>query len=323
MPKITIPPWMAHKIVAARDTAKAEAAKPRSKAALILVAIWIVAGIMTMMIPRGQFNSNRQGYYNAYGRYVEYENQQRQYEQQQNGNNNNGNGNYYSYPTCAWYQWQCRKKQYYYRMQMQDNNDQIRTPDWYRFIGGRAGDGEEDDRFYEEMGMTKPEDPSATGAVKFVFTWSQILFVLLLVYGVGVLLTGRSIVGLVVCMLFFAQFSLLNLLLLGQGVIRTDGRMLEDSVYGWAGQLPILMAYMDLAYVLFCLGFCGLFFVLWVIHKVIAHRLGGGGAAVDSAVAGKEGADGEYTTPGVYKTLDESSRPAQEPASGNPYNSMA
>jgi len=316
MARIVVPTWLAAKVVSVREQVAAERSNPHRKWALVLLTAWIVAGIVTVCVPRNNWNKNKSYYYAMYGRYVEYENNQRAYEQQQNGNNNNNNNNnnnysYYTVKECSWWQWQCRKQQYYYRQQQNDNrDDMVYTPDWYRFVGGRTGNGEEDDRYYEEMGLQKPEDPSATGAVKFVHRWTQLLFAALLLYGAGVIYLARPINGLVVCMIFFGQFSLLNMILLTQGVIVTDGRQLEDSVYGWSGQLPILMAYTDFAYVLFCFGFCFLFLVRYAVKRFLLarnNRLGGGAAGIagkDGTTNGNEDDDDEqYTTPAVYKTM--------------------
>jgi hypothetical protein len=271
-----------------------------SKWSIVLVVIWIVAGILTLSIPAGKYDAAKQQYYSSYGRYVEYENQQRQYEQAQNGNNNNnGDDSSQAYPSCRWYQWGCRNAQYYYRAQNNDKNDMVYTPSWYRFIGG-GENSEENRRFYEEMGISyDPDEPS--GAMKFVYGWTVVMFVGLLIYGSFVLLTSRSVLGLVVLCAVFAQFSLLQILLCGQGVVSSDNRQLEDTVYGWYGQAGVLQVYTDFGMVIFCAGFC-IIFAIYGLVRIIMARRAGSSAKVDESddVEHEQG----FTGPGVYKNFD-------------------
>lgn len=278
-----------------------------SKWSVLLVFIWIVSGLLALSIPAGKYNAKKDQYYSSYGKYIEYENQQRAYEEAQNnqndGNNNNNYG--YGYPTCKWFQWKCRKAQYYYRMQNggggnnNQNGNMVYTPDWYRFIGGGTRN-EEDRRFYEENGISFNYD-EPTGAMKFVYSWSIIMFLGLLVYGSFVILTGRSVLGLVVLCAVFAQFSLLQILLCGQGVISSDDRDLEESIYGWYGQSGVLQVYTDLGYFVFCASFCLIFAVKGLVSIVLARRGGGAGSSAKDAGADEEEA---YSAPAVYKNLE-------------------
>jgi hypothetical protein len=269
-----------------------------SKWSIVLVVIWIVAGILTLSIPAGKYDAAKQTYYASYGRYVEYENQQRQYEEAQNGNNNNNDDASQAYPSCRWYQWGCRKAQYYYRSQNNDKNDMVYTPSWYRFIGG-GENSEENRRFYEEMGISyDPDEPS--GAMKFVYGWTVVMFLGLLIYGSFVLLTGRSVLGLIVLCAVFAQFSLLQILLCGQGVISSDNRDLEDTVYGWYGQAGVLQVYTDFGMVIFCAGFCIIFAIHGLVRIFMARRAGSSAKVDESDVEHEQG----FTGPGVYKNFD-------------------
>ena len=79
----------------------------------------------------------------------------------------------------------------------------------------------------------------------------MLMFIGIVLYGAFCLVKGRDL-GLVrVALLLFAQFALMSLLLLGQGVIEMDGRAMEDSVYGWYGQLSVLMVYSNFWYFLY------------------------------------------------------------------------
>jgi len=174
----------------------------------------------------------------------QYEEQQRQYEEQQqyqynNGNYNNGqqgnydrNGNYY--PSCSWWQFKCRKQRFAY-MQANGDENNIAFPGWYAAIGGRT---EEDRREREEVVGSADEAP---GAVKFVYTWTLIVFIGMLIFGGITIFQRKPVTPLIVIMLIIGQFALMQLFLLGQGVIATEGREMEDSVYGWYGQLAVLM----------------------------------------------------------------------------------
>jgi hypothetical protein len=220
---------------------------------------WIIGGILTIWIPVRKWKRASQEYYDSYGYAVEYENQQRAYEEQQNGNNNNNNNNnnYYNYPNCHWWQYKCRMTQFQYRQNRDGNNNnddgeyQLQYPGWWVFLGGKT---EEDQRWAEEQGMDVTESGSS-GALKFVYAWSIIMFCSILFYGGYVLVKQRPVGPLLIMLFMFLQFSILSMVLLCQGVLLTDERDLEDSVYGWFGQIGVLMVYTDYAYLWFTFVF--------------------------------------------------------------------
>lgn len=233
-----------------------------------ILGAWLLAGVLAILIPLSKWKKQRKQWYNYYGQYVEYENNQRMYEEQQNQQNQYNNGNQYNnanqgngnydrdgrwIPSCSWWQVKCRQQRMYYMAANGDQNqNQIRFPNWYATIGGKL---EEERRDREERG----ENPdSASGALKFVYTWTMIVFIALLVFGSVTLFQKKPLTPLIVVMLIVGQFALLQLILLGQGVIETEGREMEDSYYGWYGQLPILMVYTDWGYFLFTICFSAL-----------------------------------------------------------------
>ena len=214
-----------------------------------LILAWWLGGMLTIFIPRSKWNYNKNGYYQAYGRYVEIEQQQRAYEQQ----GQQQQGGYYANNKqwgdlgCSWYQFQCRKNQYALQQQYyanyeyaaqqqngggEQNNNRFRTPNWYQFLGGI--NEEEDRAMREEMGI---DSDVANGPVKFVYAWSIVLFLALLVFGTYVMLKKKNIGYLAFSLATTIQYSLLMLLLIPQGVITTDDRDMEESVYGWYGQV--------------------------------------------------------------------------------------
>jgi len=189
-------------------------------------------------------------YYEQYGRYIEYEQQNKN-----NNNNNNGdNANNYM-PICRWFQFRCRQQLWNY-INSQDegrnnnNDNQVQLPDWYRFLGGTT---EEDRRAYEKLNLQSTG--VGTAGTQFVYTWTLLMFVGMLGYGAMVLHQNRPGWGLIVALAVFAQFMILMIVLLAQGVILTDNRDLENSFYGFYGQMPILIAYTNLSYFWFCVVF--------------------------------------------------------------------
>lgn len=222
------------------------------------VTTWVVAGLLAILIPLRQWNNNKMEYYALYGYAVEYEQAQRDYEDAQNGDddgNNNNNQNdedyeyWYYYPQCSWWNFACRKRQFYYA---QNNNndsgdDDIQVPNWYLFIGGTTEEQRKDD---EENG-----DTGTTGVLKLAYAWTLIMFLAIMVYGAFALSKGHDARGLILTLFIFAQFALMTLLLMGQGVIQTDGREMEDSVYGWYGQTSVLMVYQNFWMILYSLLF--------------------------------------------------------------------
>jgi hypothetical protein len=221
------------------------------------LAAWIVAAVLTVVVPVARWNDQRQKYYRYAGYAVEYENAQRAYEE---ANRQDNNGNNYYYPSCNWWQWKCKQRQQYYR---DGGDDQIYLPSWYLGIGGQT---EYDRRQAEEGG----EADRASAAVRFVCVWSLIMFLGVVAYGAHVLVRRRPTVGVRVALLLYAQFALLQLLLLGQGVLETEGRALENSAYGWYGQLGVLMAYRDMWY----LFYAALFSVAFAVRACCLRRLG-------------------------------------------------
>lgn len=231
-----------------------------SKMLYAALAIWWLGGLLTIVVPIAKWRHSREVFYNVFGRNIEYQNAQRQAERNQNNQNNYYNG--YGMRNCSWWQWNCRKQQYKFHQQyyqnMQQNGEQqaqrrVYTPRWYNFLGGKMPS--EDDRHREEMGF----EQSSSGGVKFVYAWSLVMFVALLLYTSFVMYRQYQFrnqltfsVGMVwVLLLTVFQYTFLMLVLVPQGVIETDDRDLENYPYGWYGQFPILLTYFLYAVSLF------------------------------------------------------------------------
>lgn len=131
-------------------------------------------------------------------------------------------------------------------------------PNWFFFFGGKI---EEDDRQREEMGMTNSE-----GNMKFVYAWSILMFIGLAVYGFMTLYKGQDRMGLIIALVIFGNFALLNLIT-SVGAVSTDNRDLEDSIYGWYGQFAVLLAYTDFWMMLHTFGFAVVLAVMNLLDK--------------------------------------------------------
>jgi len=210
---------------------------------------YLLSSCLAVIIPTSKWIQERNKYYSYAGQYVEYEQQQRQYEEQQNGDYNNYN--YASSSVCSWWNYRCRIRMQRYQEYAQQNEDRngegaymrAMLPDWFFFFGGEI---EQDEREREEMGMGKNE-----GSVKFVYAWLMVMFVGLTIFAMHSMWVGKDRMGLIVALLLFGQFSLLNLLTSVQAV-ETENRQMEDSIYGWYGQFAVLLAYTDFWIMLHC-----------------------------------------------------------------------
>mmetsp|Transcript_34339 Transcript_34339/g.71505 ORF Transcript_34339/g.71505 Transcript_34339/m.71505 type:complete len:290 (-) Transcript_34339:645-1514(-) len=271
-----------------------------------LLGIWALGGVLSVVIPVAQWKGASKNYYNYYGKAVEYENNQRQYEwaqkqyeEAQNGNNNNNNN--YVAKDCKWYQAKCRKQNYYYWLS-QEGGDGDRyvqpLPEWYLTAGGKMG--EEMDREREEQGLATDE---ASGAIKFVYSLSIMTFVGLLAYGAFAIY--KKIAGpiLFVSMGFFGLASFAQMILITQGVIATDDRELENSVYGWYGQLPVLMVYTNYAFVIFTLVFAVIFGIKAFVEQKFTSAEAPPRRSDSAAISAKQLKDEEPEDEPAYKSM--------------------
>lgn len=239
---------------------------------------WVAGGILAILIPVIQWNKKKQEYYSYYGAYIEYQNQQN------NGDNNNNYNSYY--PRCKWFQWSCRKTQYYYMQQNgSGDNENWTLPNWFRFLGGTT---ESEQRWMEENGM----DSMSSGALNFVYSWTLVMFIAMLLFGGFAVYKKRPIGLLVVLLAVFAQFALLMLVLLAQGVIMTDDRDLEDEVYGWWGQLSVLMVYTNFWLIIFCV----VFVIAFLVRTILERRNAGKDKTLEESAAYQQAYDAPATT---------------------------
>eukprot|EP00547_Thalassionema_nitzschioides_P008222 CAMPEP_0194222602 /NCGR_PEP_ID=MMETSP0156-20130528/33336_1 /TAXON_ID=33649 /ORGANISM="Thalassionema nitzschioides, Strain L26-B" /LENGTH=283 /DNA_ID=CAMNT_0038953459 /DNA_START=23 /DNA_END=874 /DNA_ORIENTATION=+ len=227
-----------------------------------ILGLWLLSSLTAIIVPASIWGYNRNEYYKYVGVYNEYAQNQEQYEQQQNGddNNNNNNNNYQNYGNpCSWWNFSCRKKyakfmKYYQnngQQQQQGDENQIMLPGWYKFLGGKV---QVDEKEREELGISE-----SSGSVKFVYSWTLLMFLVLVLFGSRVLYKAKDRTGLVALLILYFNFMLLNLLTVVNGVIETEARQLDDSIYGWSGQWGVLVAYTDFWMLLHSVIFACLF----------------------------------------------------------------
>jgi len=245
-----------------------------------LLLSWIVAGIFTIFLPSNIWSSNASEYYDSYGYYNEkndyYEQEQEYYNQQQENNENQqDDGYYYGYQTyyedCSWYNWACRKRQWYFaNYDDNDSGDEIteEMPSWYVFLGGET---EEMQRWKEENTGVRGGGATNPAGLKFVYALTIILFLALLGYGAITIGKKQPVTNLVVLLVVMTLFGLINMITSAQG-ISSDDKDQEDSYYGWYGQMGVLLVYTNFWIMIFSVGFCFAFLVKYLVEMFLEKK---------------------------------------------------
>lgn len=239
-----------------------------------IIGTWWVAGILAIFVPFGIWKSEKDAFYSTYGMAIEYQNAQRANEEAQNAYQQNQDGNAQQLQSwnCGWWQFRCRNNRYNYMKANGDNGNgermNIHTPNWYNYLGGKYDDIASRDR--EALGIDSSTDNS--GSLRFVYTWSVMVFVAVLAYGTYVFYKRQTTTTLNVMLGLVSQYALLLMILMPQGIISTEERDLENSVYGWYGQLGVLMVYFSTAQLLFC----PCMMILTVIKSTVEKAVSGG-----------------------------------------------
>jgi len=254
-----------------------------------LLLAWISAAVLSVAVPSIQWSVQRSSFYQSYGYAVEYENQQREYEEQQNDDGNNDDVYGSVYESCSSWNWWCIKKQAYYADYYGDGNKDdgddggagsMTFPSWFIFLGGQT---ENMRRWEEENTGVRQEEGSTSysGTQAFVCVWTILLFLVIVAYGAKILYGRGCRRPLVVLSLFFAQFCFINLLMLPSGTISSEDRQMEDSVYGWYGQVGVLMAYINVWFLAFSILFPVAFFIVDYVESRKSDADAGDTAAAD------------------------------------------
>jgi len=233
----------------------------------ILVA-WLLMGLTAFSAPIIQWSVHKKDYYSKVGYLVEYEQQQ---EQQNNNGNDDGDDAYGGvYRDCSWWNLVCKKQQASYASYyMGDNNDQgnqydedgnavynFQLPSWYIAIGG--GENSEEVRRWKEENtgerMEDDEETSPTTGEILVLTYMYLTLVGILGFGFYTFYQKKPLAPLKIGIWFLVQLIIVNVLLIPK-LISSEDRMWDESIYGWYGQVGVLMAYFDFWVGIFCISF--------------------------------------------------------------------
>ena len=254
---------------------------------LFLLVAWLLLGTAAILIPVISRSMKMKNYNNMYYMYnweeanQDYQQQQEEYYQQQyqnGGGQNGGNANYnYNYNgqqgqgqgqgqnaeenywqngnsysqweqmtgkwdlnNCRWYQMSC------YPYYINDNGQPVPTEGWYPgwFSGWSRSEEER-----EQMN----EDGETSMAMKFIYIWQMLMFLILLAYGCVVVRQKRIVTGLWIALFMFTNMSFLSMWMLADGSIYTDGEYVQRR--GFYGQLSVLAFMANAWYVAFGLIF--------------------------------------------------------------------
>ena len=283
-----------------------------------LLVAWLIFGTVTVLVPPMQWGIQRTKYYKSYGKYVAYEQKQRQYEEQanqnnNNNNNNNNNGNYYSslYKNCARWNWSCQSKQEKYAQQYFGENNNNNNgydengnpvsdesiPTWFKFLSGSNSDSEAMRRWKEENTGQRQEDDRdreegrSTGGEIVVAIYMVFATLAVVVYGANRLYqsggdtVADNVKGPIIALILLANLLILMLLLVSK-LVSVEDRMMEDSVYGWYGQVGVLIAYISFWGLLFSVSFLVAFYFI----------LKGGKTKTQHSTEGEFALNGDYVT---------------------------
>jgi hypothetical protein len=123
-----------------------------------------------------------------------------------------------------------------------------------------------------------------------------LLFVGILIFGAMTLYKKTRRAPLIVTLLAFANFCLLTLIMAGQGLISTEGRMFDETIYGWYGQMGVLIAYQAFWFLLFTVAFASVFGIFGCMDKGRQYddkedevEMSSSGASYSNMEAGGEG----------------------------------
>lgn len=234
----------------------------------ILVA-WMVCGLAAFLAPIIQWTAHKQSFYRAQGYMIEYENNQRQYEEQQNQMNNNqyqyGNESQYGsqYKECGWWNIACQRQQMRYAQYYMGNNDRNENeaqnynqqiPSWFVFLSG--GQSEELMRWKEENTGVRNEmdETSPTVGETIAAVYMFLVFFFVLVLGARTFYKSRPFTAVKWGLGFIINMIVVNFLLLSS-LISNEDRMWDESIYGFYGQVGVLMAYFDFWVMIFAIAF--------------------------------------------------------------------
>jgi len=263
---------------------------------LFLLLAWVLLGTLAILIPVISRSMKMKNYNNMYYMY-NWEDANQEYQQYNGENNgqqyggNNGNYNYngqngqngnYNYNgnngdsadenywqngnsysqweqmtgkwdlnNCRWYQISC------YPYYIDDSGQPVPTEGWYPgWFSGWSKSEEEREQMIE--------DGETSMAMKFIYVWQMLMFMVLLAYGFLVVRQKRIVTGLLIALFMFTNMSFLSMWMLADGSIYTDGEYVQQM--GFYGQFSVLVFMANAWYVFF-----GVLFL--VVFGIKARRM--------------------------------------------------
>jgi len=231
-----------------------------------LTMAWVGSAIVSILLPAIVWGIQRLVYFAQFGSRKYMEDQQQNY----NNQNNNWGGYYWNggnygnqrvYERCSWFNFVCRQRQYFYASGGQyqygggqyQNGKEQRVPAWFIFLGGTTKEMQQ----WQEQNGAAQGNSFVYGGLGLAYFLTLCLFGYLVFYGASSFAKPEpvNIRGL---MLAVAFFGLMNMIM-SVGLISSDQDDLQNSYFGWYGQMGVLMVYTNFCIFLFGLGFYILF----------------------------------------------------------------
>jgi uncharacterized membrane protein len=217
-----------------------------------MLMAWMLSGIAVVLAPIIQWTVHKNEYYKAVGYAIEYENEQNQ----QNDDGNDDGSDYAAYyKECGWWNVVCQREQINYAdYYMGDNNNgqdedgnyeyQFTTPTWFVILSG--GNSEEMSRWKEENTGVRDEmdETGPTAGAIMAVIYMFLAFLVVLGIGCATFYKSKPLSTIKWSLVFIIQMCLINFLLL-PSLISNEDRMWDESIYGWYGQIGVLMAFFD------------------------------------------------------------------------------
>merc|ERR1712238_438292 len=96
------------------------------------------------------------------------------------------------------------------------------------------------------------EDGDTSMAMKFIYVWQMLMFLILLAYGFVVVRQKRIVTGLLIALFMFTNMSFLSMWMLADGSIYTDGEYVQRV--GFYGECVVCLLWCHLPGGVWCQG---------------------------------------------------------------------